>query len=76
MTDLISASAFDSVMRFYKFGIKLSHLILNCPPIKKLIHSDEHFDAVLMESYAVQEYQSAFIHKFGCVGIEVIPLGK
>lgn len=75
VTDLISASAFDSAMRYYKFGIKLSHIILNCPPVQKLIHSDTHFDAVLMESYAVQEYQSAFIHKFGCVGVEIIPLG-
>ncbi|CAH1389493.1 unnamed protein product [Nezara viridula] len=75
VTDLIGATAFDSAMRFYKFGIKLSHMILNAPPVKKLIHSNDHFDAVLMESYAVQEYQSALIHKFGCVGIEIIPLG-
>ncbi|XP_066904014.1 UDP-glucosyltransferase 2 [Halyomorpha halys] len=75
VTALIGASAFDSTARFYKFGVKLSHMILSSPPVKELIHSKAKFDAVLMESYAVQEYQSAFIHKFGCVGIEIIPLG-
>lgn len=42
---------------------------------QNLIHGSETFDAVMMESYFGQEHVSAFIHKFGCVGIEIATMG-
>lgn len=41
------------------------------PVVQELIHSDEKFDAVTLESYFFQEPASAFLHKFSCVAIEV-----
>ncbi|XP_014286944.1 UDP-glucosyltransferase 2 [Halyomorpha halys] len=45
------------------------------PKIQQLIHSNEKFDAIVMESYVSHQFFSPLLHKFGAVGIEVRPLG-
>nr|XP_014286924.1 UDP-glucuronosyltransferase 2B17-like [Halyomorpha halys] len=64
-----------TVIALYEIFLSLAPLHLGNPRIQELIHSNEKFDAVLVESYFVQEYLSAFLHKFGAVGIEIMPLG-
>lgn len=63
-------------MMLYEIGFVIGETALKEPQVQKLIHSNEKFDGVMFESYFVQEYLSAFIHKFGAVGIEIMPLGK
>ncbi|CAH1389502.1 unnamed protein product [Nezara viridula] len=48
---------------------------LSSPKMQELIHSNEKFDAIIMESYLTHQFVSPLIHKFGAVGIEVRPLG-
>ncbi|XP_014292867.1 UDP-glucosyltransferase 2 [Halyomorpha halys] len=73
--DFISTSVIDDLQKIYGFSLLYSPYILETPTVQKLIHSDEKFDAVVSESYVVQEYVSALIHKFNAVGIEIISLG-
>ncbi|CAH1389503.1 unnamed protein product [Nezara viridula] len=42
---------------------------------QEIIHSSDKYDAVIIESYFLQEPVSALIHKFNCVGIEISSLG-
>ncbi|XP_014275846.1 UDP-glycosyltransferase UGT4 [Halyomorpha halys] len=58
----------------YNQIIYLMEHVLQEEGIQKLIHSKRSFDAVIMESYFFQEANSALIHKFGAVGIELVPL--
>ncbi|XP_075223896.1 uncharacterized protein LOC142325751 [Lycorma delicatula] len=49
---------------FWFFGLKMSEGILEQPVIQKLIHSNEKYDIILMESHFGQESLLAFGHKF------------
>ncbi|CAH1389501.1 unnamed protein product [Nezara viridula] len=59
----------------HEIFLMIAPLLLGHPKIQQLIHSNEKFDAILMESYFSHQFISPFIHKFGAVGIEVMPLG-
>lgn len=70
-------SIIGAVVSLYMVGYEYSECALQHPQLQRLIHStNETFHAVLLESYFAQEYASAFLHKFGAVGIEVGPVGK
>ncbi|CAH1389490.1 unnamed protein product [Nezara viridula] len=73
--DLINVGLIDHMKQLFGLSFSLSPFILESPKVQKLIHSDEKFDAVLVESYVLQEYLSAFIHKFNAVGIDIVSLG-
>ncbi|CAH1389499.1 unnamed protein product [Nezara viridula] len=64
-----------TVITLYEIFLSLAPHFLSDSRVQKLIHSNEKFDAVMFETYFVQEYLSPLIHKFGAVGIEVMPLG-
>ena len=74
--DMIYDTVIGSALNLNKLGLSLAPHLVGNPPVQELIHSDQTFDAVLMDSYFLQEYQSALIHKFQAVGIEIMPLGK
>ncbi|XP_014281893.1 UDP-glycosyltransferase UGT5 isoform X2 [Halyomorpha halys] len=73
--DFIDTSALDDIRLGYEFTFMFTPFILECTTVQKLITSDEKFDAMISESYFIQEYQSAFLHKFNAVGIETVTLG-
>nr|XP_024216492.1 UDP-glucuronosyltransferase 1-9 [Halyomorpha halys]XP_024216493.1 UDP-glucuronosyltransferase 1-9 [Halyomorpha halys] len=75
ITDFMTSSIFEDVKKLFGYSFFYSPFILECPKVQKLIHSDEKFDVVLSESYFIQEYLSAFMHKFNAVGIDIISLG-
>ncbi|CAH1389491.1 unnamed protein product [Nezara viridula] len=75
LMDLVYSSIIKDLQTLYGFSFVLTPFILESPKVQKLIHSDEKFDAVLSESYFIQEYISAFIHKFNAVGIDIVSLG-
>lgn len=64
-----------TVIMLYEMFLQLAPHFLGDSRIQQLIHSNEKFDAVMFESYFVQEYLSPLIHKFGAVGVEIMPLG-
>nr|XP_024216483.1 uncharacterized protein LOC106687521 [Halyomorpha halys] len=75
LMDLVNNTVIEDLQTLFRFSFLLSPAFLESPTVQKLIHSDEKFDAVLSESYFIQECQSAFIHKFNAVGIEIVSLG-
>ncbi|CAH1389507.1 unnamed protein product [Nezara viridula] len=58
----------------YNHIFDLLEQVLQEKAIQDLIHSNGSFDAIIMESYFFQEANSALIHKFNAVGIELVPL--
>ncbi|XP_014286941.1 UDP-glucosyltransferase 2 isoform X2 [Halyomorpha halys] len=73
--DFVDTTIIEDMQKTFGFSFVLSKLILECPTVQKLIHSDEKFDAVLFESYVIQEYLSAFMHKFNAIGIDIVSVG-
>ena len=72
----LDESIFAETKNFFQVGVKMAPNLVGSATVQKLIHSDEKFDAVMMESYFIQQYQSAFLHKFNAIGIETISFGE
>lgn len=64
-----------ATLRLSTAAIAVSEEYFGSEEAQRLIHGNDTFDAVLMESHFAQEAASAFIHKFGCVGIEIATMG-
>ncbi|CAH1389492.1 unnamed protein product [Nezara viridula] len=73
--DFVDTTIIQDLKNLFELSVFLGPIILKTKTVQKLIHSDEKFDAVLFETYFIQEYQSPFIHKFNAVGIDIISLG-
>ncbi|XP_024217739.2 UDP-glucosyltransferase 2-like [Halyomorpha halys] len=73
--DFGEASVITITMIMYEIFISFAPRLLGHPKVQELIHSNEKFDAIIMESYFNHQFLSPLIHKFGAVGIEVMPLG-
>ncbi|XP_014275916.1 UDP-glucosyltransferase 2 [Halyomorpha halys] len=73
--DFVDTGVIYNVKNLFGFSLYMASFVMESPAVQKLVQSDEKFDAVLIESYFVQEYLSAFIHKFNAVGIDIMSLG-
>jgi hypothetical protein len=62
--------------KLFEMGLYFNEKICVLEPVQKLIHSDEQYDVVLLESFFVQELYSVLQHKFNAVAVELMALGS
>jgi hypothetical protein len=48
--------------------------VLGDEPVQKLIHSDEHFDIIIMQGFSIDCFLG-FAHKFKAPVVQVCPFG-
>ncbi|RZF45257.1 hypothetical protein LSTR_LSTR017602, partial [Laodelphax striatellus] len=61
------------VVFLWRMGLTCSEKLLQQPPIKQLMHSQDNYDVILLETFFVHEYLTAFGHKFKAPIINLHP---